>query len=82
MDRRPGGRLEGLADDFTVITWDTPGTGRSSDPPEVVGIAGYADCLAGFIARLGLGRPHVAGLSFGGALGLSCPGGIPPPRRR
>ena len=33
-------------------------------------MAGYADCLAGFIAGLGLARPHVAGLSFGGALAL------------
>ena len=34
------------------------------------GMAGYADCLAGFVERLGLERPHVAGLSFGGALAL------------
>jgi pimeloyl-ACP methyl ester carboxylesterase len=34
-------------------------------------MAGYADCLAGFVERLGLGRPHVAGLSFGGALALA-----------
>lgn len=27
---------------------------------------GYADCLAGFIERLGLDRPNVAGMSFGG----------------
>ena len=33
-------------------------------------MAGYADCLAGVIKRLGLERPHVAGLSFGGALAL------------
>jgi pimeloyl-ACP methyl ester carboxylesterase len=30
----------------------------------------YADCLAGFIEALGLSRPHVLGLSFGGALAL------------
>ena len=33
-------------------------------------MAGYADCLAGFVDRLGLERPHVGGLSFGGALAL------------
>jgi pimeloyl-ACP methyl ester carboxylesterase len=33
-------------------------------------LAGYADCLAGFIKRLGLEAPHVAGLSFGGILAL------------
>jgi pimeloyl-ACP methyl ester carboxylesterase len=63
-------QLEALADDFTVVAWDAPGTGRSSDPPESFGIAGYADCLAGFIFQLGLDRPHVAGLSFGGILAL------------
>ncbi len=34
-------------------------------------MADYADCLAAFIAALGLERPHVAGLSFGGALALA-----------
>ncbi len=33
-------------------------------------MAEYADCLAGFLDELGLVRPHVAGLSFGGALAL------------
>ena len=63
-------QLEGLCDDFTVVAWDAPGAGGSSDPPESFGMAGYADCLAGFIKRLGLERPHVAGLSFGGPLAL------------
>jgi pimeloyl-ACP methyl ester carboxylesterase len=63
-------QLDGLMDDFTVIAWDAPGAGRSSDPPESFGMAGYADCLAGFVERLGLGRPHVAGLSFGGAMAI------------
>jgi pimeloyl-ACP methyl ester carboxylesterase len=34
-------------------------------------MAGYADCLAGFIGQLGLTGPHVAGVSFGGALALA-----------
>ena len=63
-------QLEGLADDFTVVAWDAPGSGGSSDPPETFGMAEYADCLAGFLDQLGLVRPHVAGLSFGGALAL------------
>lgn len=33
-------------------------------------LADYADCLAGFVDAPGLGRPHVAGLSFGGGLAL------------
>lgn len=63
-------QIEGLSDEFTVVAWDAPGVGRSSDPPERFGMAGYADCLAGFLDKLGLEKPHVAGLSFGGALAL------------
>jgi len=63
-------QLEGLSDEFTVVAWDAPGAGRSSDPPESFRMPDYADCLAGFVDALGLGRPHVAGLSFGGALAL------------
>jgi pimeloyl-ACP methyl ester carboxylesterase len=66
-----GPQLAALADAFTVVAWDAPGAGGSSDPPETFGMAGYADALAGFVARLGLHRPHVAGLSFGGALALA-----------
>lgn len=53
-----------------MIAWDGPGAGRSDDPPESFGMAGFADRLAEFIDEIGLGRPHVAGLSFGGALAL------------
>src|SRR5262245_12163708 len=64
-------QFEGLCGEFTVVAWDAPGAGGSSDPPETFGMAGYADCLAGFIDRLGLDQPHLAGLSFGGALTLA-----------
>ncbi len=64
-------QFEALADEFTVVAWDAPGAGRSSDPPESFGMAGYADCLAGFARGLRLEKPHVAGLSFGGALALA-----------
>jgi pimeloyl-ACP methyl ester carboxylesterase len=63
-------QLHGLSDEFTVVAWDGPGAGRSSDPPETFHLADWADCLAEFIAALGLGRPHVAGLSWGGGLAL------------
>jgi pimeloyl-ACP methyl ester carboxylesterase len=64
-------QIEGLCDEFTVVAWDAPGVGGSSDPPESFGMAGYADCLAGFIDQLCLKWPHVAGVSFGGALALA-----------
>ena len=70
-------QLDALSDEFTVIAWDAPGAGASSDPPESFGIAGYADVLAGFITRLGLESPHVAGLSFGGILALALAGRHP-----
>jgi pimeloyl-ACP methyl ester carboxylesterase len=38
-------QLDGLSDEFTVVAWDAPGAGGSSDPPESFGMAGYADCL-------------------------------------
>jgi len=63
-------QIDDLSDEFTVVAWDGPGAGRSSDPPSSFRMPDYADCLAGFVDTLGLGRPHVAGLSFGGALAL------------
>jgi pimeloyl-ACP methyl ester carboxylesterase len=63
-------QLDALSDEFTVVAWDAPGAGGSSDPPESFGMTGYSDCLAGFVARLGLSRPFVVGLSFGGALAI------------
>jgi pimeloyl-ACP methyl ester carboxylesterase len=64
-------QLDDLCDEFTVVAWDAPGVGRSSDPPEAFGTAGYADCLSGFIAALGLENPHVLGLSMGGIFALA-----------
>jgi pimeloyl-ACP methyl ester carboxylesterase len=64
-------QLDALSDEFTVIAWDAPGAGRSSDPPEEFGLDGYADCLAGFLRELGIERACVAGLSFGGIVALA-----------
>ncbi len=63
-------QIDTLSDDFTVIAWDAPGAGASSDPPESFGMAGYADCLARFVAALGLLGPHIVGVSFGGAMAI------------
>lgn len=59
-------QLDDLADGFDVIAWDLPGAGGSDDPPESFGMHGFADALAGFVTALGLDRPHLVGLSFGG----------------
>jgi pimeloyl-ACP methyl ester carboxylesterase len=63
-------QLEALADEFTVVAWDEPGAGRSSDVPAGFGLADYADCLAALIEALELGPAHVAGLSWGGTVVL------------
>jgi pimeloyl-ACP methyl ester carboxylesterase len=61
-------QLAALADGFTVVAWDEPGAGRSSDVPADFGLAEYADCLAALIEALALGPAHVAGLSWGGTV--------------
>jgi pimeloyl-ACP methyl ester carboxylesterase len=42
-------QLDALSDEFTVVAWDAPGCGRSSDLPETFRLPEYADCLAAFI---------------------------------
>jgi pimeloyl-ACP methyl ester carboxylesterase len=63
-------QLAALADELTVLAWDEPGAGRSSDPPAGFGLADYARCLAGLIDALELGPAHLAGLSWGGTVVL------------
>jgi len=63
--------LPDLARDHTVIAWDAPGFGRSTDIDDSWRAPQYADALAGFIAALGLERPHVVGHSFGTMVALS-----------
>jgi pimeloyl-ACP methyl ester carboxylesterase len=64
------GQLTHLSDAFRVIALDVPGFGLSDDPPQAWGPADYAHAIAGFIETLGLGQPHVLGLSFGSVLAL------------
>ena len=61
-------QLAALGDEFTVVAWDEPGAGRSSDLPAAFGLVDYATCLAGLIEALALGPAHVAGLSWGGTV--------------
>lgn len=59
-------QLDALAKHFTVIAWDAPGAGRSSDPPDVFGTDDWADCLMGLLDGLDVAQAHVIGLSWGG----------------
>ncbi len=61
-------QLAGLADRFTVVAWDAPGAGSSSDPDESYTVTDWAETLAGFLDSIGLARAHVLGLSWGGML--------------
>ena len=61
-------QLAALADEFTVVAWDEPGAGGSSDLPADFELADYAHCLGALINALAVGAAHVAGLSWGGTV--------------
>jgi pimeloyl-ACP methyl ester carboxylesterase len=63
-------QVAALADEFTVVAWDEPGAGRSSDVPAEFGLTEYANCLAALIEAVELGPAHVAGISWGGTVVL------------
>jgi pimeloyl-ACP methyl ester carboxylesterase len=63
-------QLDTLAGEFTVIAWDAPGCGGSSDPPENFRMPDFARALAGFVDALGLQPAYVLGHSWGSALAL------------
>jgi len=68
-DSRVWGRqLADLSDRFTVVAWDAPGAGSSSDPPDQFTIGDWARCLAEFLDSVGIERATVLGLSWGGIL--------------
>ena len=55
---------------FTCISVDLRGTGESDKPDGVWSMELLADDIAGLMRALGLQRAHVAGLSFGAAVGM------------
>jgi pimeloyl-ACP methyl ester carboxylesterase len=61
-------QLADLSDRFTVIAWDAPGAGQSSDPPAGFAIGDWADTLAALLDAETISYPHVVGLSWGGLL--------------
>jgi len=64
--------IDRLRGEFDVIACDSPGFGRSAPLPVEVEptVSAYADAFAAWFAEQGLDRPHVAGNSMGGAIGL------------
>lgn len=63
-------QLDDFAEHYDVVAWDAPGCGRSGDPPESIGMDGFARCAIGLVEALGLDRPHLLGLSWGSGLAL------------
>ena len=61
-------QLANLSDRFTVIAWDAPGAGQSTDPPSTYAISDWADTLAQLLDAEDLARAHIVGLSWGGLL--------------
>lgn len=61
-----------VRDEFTLIACDSPGFGGSAPlpPGSSLAIPAYADAFEAWFAEQGLGRPHVAGNSMGGAIAL------------
>ncbi|MBN1320020.1 MAG: alpha/beta hydrolase [Thermoleophilia bacterium] len=63
-------QLDGLSGEFTVLAWDAPGCGRSSDVPDSWRMPHFAEALAGWLEAIGIERPHVLGLSWGSSVAL------------
>lgn len=61
-------QLADLSDSFTVIAWDAPGAGQSSDPPGDFAIGDWADTLATLLNTEAISHAHIVGLSWGGLL--------------
>jgi pimeloyl-ACP methyl ester carboxylesterase len=64
--------VDRLTSKHDVIALDLPGFGASSMPPPgtPAGLDSLASLVLGFLAELGVERPHVAGNSLGGLLAL------------
>jgi pimeloyl-ACP methyl ester carboxylesterase len=62
--------LEAFSDEFHTIAWDAPGCGVSDDPEAGSSLSDYADTLAGLLAKVGVEKPIILGISFGGGLAI------------
>jgi pimeloyl-ACP methyl ester carboxylesterase len=63
-------QLPAYTEHFNCIAIDLPGSGESDKPAGPYSTEGHADQVAAFLAAIGVERAHVAGMSFGGAVGL------------
>jgi pimeloyl-ACP methyl ester carboxylesterase len=64
-------QLESLKKDYTVIAWDAPGYGQSSDPEkELNDFSEFANYLKKFLDQLGLEKIFLLGHSMGSAIAI------------
>jgi 3-oxoadipate enol-lactonase len=63
-------QLPAYTEHFSCIAIDLPGSGESDKPAGPYSTDGHADQVAAFLAAIGIERAHVAGMSFGAAVGL------------
>ena len=63
-------QLPAYTEHFSCIAVDLPGTGESDKPAGPYSTEGHADQVAAFLGAIGVERAHVAGMSFGAAVGM------------
>ena len=63
-------QLPAYTEHFTCIAIDLPGSGESDKPPGPYSTEGHADLVATFLGAIGIEGAHVAGMSFGAAVGM------------
>ena len=70
-------QLPAYTEHFSCIAVDLPGSGESDKPAGPYSTDGHADQLAAFLGAIGIERAHVAGVSFGAAVGIHLAAGHP-----
>jgi pimeloyl-ACP methyl ester carboxylesterase len=63
-------QLPAYTEHFSCIAIDLPGSGESDKPPGPYSTDGHADQVAAFLGAIGIEQAHVAGMSFGPAVGI------------